>query len=141
MTIQERVAKGSLGRGKQQKLGDRNRRAAGSAHRKPEARLTAATTSPQPAPTPMLPEPQVQVMKASEFKAKCLGLMDHVAAGKGDIVITKNGRAVSRLVPAEEPKFAPIGRYRDWIEIVGDIVAPVEVEWEAETNPDRVLNP
>ena len=103
--------------------------------------MMATVAGPQLTPLPMTPEPQVRVMKASEFKAKCLGLMDEVAAGKGDIVITKNGRAVSRLVPAEEPKSAPIGRYRDWIEIVGDIVAPIDVEWEAETNPDRVLNP
>lgn len=33
------------------------------------------------------------------------------------------------------------GADRDTIEITGDIVAPIDVEWEAEVNPDRVLNP
>ena len=34
---------------------------------------------------------QSRTMKASEFKAKCLGLMDEVAENGGEIVITKNG--------------------------------------------------
>jgi len=27
------------------------------------------------------------------------------------------------------------------MKIVGDIIQPVDVEWQAETNPDSVLNP
>lgn len=43
--------------------------------------------------------------KASEFKAKCLKLMDEVADSGNEIVITKNGQPVSRLVPyREKPK-------------------------------------
>ena len=38
-------------------------------------------------------------MKASEFKAKCLQLMDELAAGGGEVIITKHGRPISRLVP------------------------------------------
>ncbi len=41
-------------------------------------------------------------MKASEFKAKCLQLMDEVAENGGEIVITKNGKRVSKLVPYKE---------------------------------------
>ena len=33
------------------------------------------------------------------------------------------------------------GADRDRIEIVGDIISPTGVEWEAEHDPDRVLNP
>ena len=40
-----------------------------------------------------------QTVKASEFKARCLKLMDEVAESGGEIVITKNGRPISRLVP------------------------------------------
>ena len=38
-------------------------------------------------------------------------------------------------------KKAPWGRYRDMIQINGDIISPIDVEWEAESDPDRVLNP
>ena len=41
----------------------------------------------------------IRTIKASEFKAKCLELMDELAGSGGEIVITKNGKPVSRLVP------------------------------------------
>ncbi len=33
------------------------------------------------------------------------------------------------------------GAGRGRMKIVGDIIRPVDVEWQAETNPDSVLNP
>ena len=40
-----------------------------------------------------------RTIKASEFKAKCLKLMDEVAASGEEIVITKNGKPVAKLTP------------------------------------------
>ena len=82
-----------------------------------------------------------RTMKASEFKAKCLQLMDEVADGGGEVVITKNGKPVSRLVPYRERPKSFFGADRGRMKIVGDIVSPIDVEWEAEADPDRVLNP
>ena len=42
---------------------------------------------------------RARTIKASEFKTKCLKLMDEVAESGEAIVITKNGRPVSRLTP------------------------------------------
>ncbi len=39
-------------------------------------------------------EDRTRFIKASEFKAKCLKLMDEIAADGGEIVITKHGRPV-----------------------------------------------
>ena len=82
-----------------------------------------------------------RTMKASEFKAKCLRLMDEVATSGQEIVITKNGRPTARLLPWRK-------RFEDWfgadrgkIEIIGDITSPIDIEWEAEVNPNRVLSP
>ena len=83
----------------------------------------------------------VRTMKASEFKAKCLKLMDEVAETGEEILITKRGRAVAKLLPVRRRQGAPFGLYRDQIRILGDIGAPIDVEWDAESNPDRVLNP
>ena len=38
-----------------------------------------------------------RMIKASEFKAKCLKLMDEVAENGEEIVITKNGKPVAKL--------------------------------------------
>ena len=80
-------------------------------------------------------------MSATEFRAKCLGLIDEVAETGREIVITKRGKPVARLVPFRRNPKSLFGMDRDRIEILGDITSPIDVEWEAEVNPDRVLNP
>ncbi len=81
-----------------------------------------------------------QTMSATEFRAGCYRLMDEVAETGSEIVITKRGRPVARLVPIRRRRGAPFGLYRDAIRIHGDIGAPIDVEWDAEVNPHRVLN-
>ena len=72
---------------------------------------------------------RTRTIKASEFKAKCLKLMDEVAESGDEIVITKNGRPVSRLIPYRNMPQAPFGRHRNKIRILGDIVSPMPAEW------------
>lgn len=73
----------------------------------------------------------VVTIKASEFKAKCLRLMDEVAETGREIVITKNGRPVSRLVPHQERPETLFGIDEGRLEIIGDIAAPIDVDWKA----------
>ncbi len=73
--------------------------------------------------------PATRTMKASEFKAKCLKLMDEVAESGEPIVITKNGRPVSRLLPYRDKRQPWFGCDRDIIKINGDIVGPMPAEW------------
>ncbi|MCY4036554.1 MAG: type II toxin-antitoxin system Phd/YefM family antitoxin [bacterium] len=44
---------------------------------------------------------EARIIPAGEFKAKCLKLMDEVNETGVPIVITKRGKPVSRLLPAE----------------------------------------
>ena len=74
----------------------------------------------------------VRTIKASEFKTKCLKLMDEVAESGVEIVITKNGRPVSRLVPYRNEEPSMFGRNRDQIRILGDIISPLEFDWDEE---------
>jgi len=83
----------------------------------------------------------VRTIKASDFKARCLQLMDDLAESGGEIVITKHGRPVSRLLPYRERPKSLFGAYRGRLEILGDIIEPIDVRWEAESDPDRVLDP
>ena len=71
----------------------------------------------------------VRAIKASEFKAKCLQLMDEVAETGEDIIITKHSRPVSRLTPYRDRNGLAFGRNSDIIEIHGDIVSPMPTEW------------
>ena len=81
-----------------------------------------------------------RTMKASEFKAKCLALMDEIAESGEEIVITKRGKPVARLAPCEGKPRTLFGAGGE-VAIHGDIIEPIGVEWEAESDPDRVLNP
>ena len=58
-----------------------------------------------------------RTMTASEFRAKCLKLMDEVAETREEIVITKNGRPVARLTPYRKKLSAPFGRDRHFSSI------------------------
>lgn len=84
-----------------------------------------------------------RTIPAGEFKNRCLALMDEVNETGAEIVITKYGRPVSRLVPAERAAPEMWGRYREHVRITGDVVSPAVLadEWEAVGNPDRVLDP
>ena len=64
---------------------------------------------------------------AGRFKTHCLSLMDEVQATREPVLITKRGRPVARLVPAEVPKKSDdiFGCLRGVIQISGDIESPV----------------
>ena len=77
------------------------------------------------------PAPAARTVKATEFKAKCLKLMDEVAKTGEEIIITKNGKPVAKLTAYRETPEFKYGRYRDKIVIHGDIVSPMPPEWFA----------
>ena len=72
-------------------------------------------------------------IRASEFKAKCLKLMDEVQRTGEAIIITKNGKPVARLEPVAPARRSLRGLHKGEIEIRGDIISPLDVEWEADT--------
>jgi len=49
-----------------------------------------------------------RAVPAATFKAKCLALLDEVAATRQPLVVTKRGRAVARLVPIDSGEHATI---------------------------------
>lgn len=71
-------------------------------------------------------------MAAGEFKAHCLAVMDSVEKTREPVLITKHGRPVAKLVPAEESARPFLGRLEGIIKITGDIESPVvpAEDWE-----------
>jgi prevent-host-death family protein len=67
---------------------------------------------------------------AGEFKARCLTLMEDVRSTREPLVITKRGKPVAKLVPADEDKDDFIGRLEGEFRVVGDIESPIG-EWES----------
>jgi len=70
----------------------------------------------------------------SEFKTRCLALVDRVKKSGQPLIITKRGKPIAQLVPPPEgdkPK-SWLGCMRGTGSIVGDIVSPVANagDWE-----------
>lgn len=66
---------------------------------------------------------------ASQFKARCLALLDDVAEGGGELVVTKRGKPVAKVVPVHG-----VASLRGTVTYkVSDeeLVAPIDVEWNA----------
>jgi prevent-host-death family protein len=70
----------------------------------------------------------------SEFKAKCLALLDQVQKTKKPIRVTRFGKPVAEVVPPSVEKRTEdwLGFMKDKIEIVGDIISPASEpdDWE-----------
>lgn len=73
----------------------------------------------------------MRTMKASEFKAKCLAVMDEVASTGEPVVVTKNGKPVAEVVPHRRRKKDAFGILKGQIRITGDIISPIDVKWDA----------
>jgi prevent-host-death family protein len=69
---------------------------------------------------------------AGEFKAQCLAIMDQVLHSGEPVLITKHGKPVVRLVPAEKGADEIFGYMAGKVKIVGDIVGPITPleDWE-----------
>lgn len=73
----------------------------------------------------------MKTIKASEFKAKCLKIMDEVASTGEPVVITKNGVPIVEVGPAKRRPKTLFGALKGSARITGDIISPIDVEWEA----------
>lgn len=68
----------------------------------------------------------VQTISASQFKARCLGLMDQVAATGVVRLISKNGRPGAELHPCREPRHPIPFAIHASVAILGDLLAPID---------------
>jgi prevent-host-death family protein len=77
----------------------------------------------------------MEEVSISEFKAKCLALLDQVNKTKKPLRITRHGKPVAEVVPPSSvlDRSAWIGSMKGRMEILGDIISPAsdEDEWEA----------
>ena len=71
-------------------------------------------------------------VSASEFKAKCLALLEDVSRTGSQILVTKRGKPMARLVPVEgsdPPSLLGSVAY----DSDEDVLSPVDEPWEADS--------
>lgn len=76
----------------------------------------------------------MDTLSISKFKATCLAALERVRRTRRPLRVTRFGRPVADIMPpavdVDETRTWP-GSFADSAEIVGDLVAPLGVEWEA----------
>lgn len=70
---------------------------------------------------------KLRSVPAGRFKAQCLALLDEVAQTREPLVVTKRGKPVAKVVPVEDG----IPSLHGSILWQGDLVSPIDVQWDA----------
>jgi prevent-host-death family protein len=81
------------------------------------------------------PQRDETVIGVTAFKAKCLALIDEVARGKTRrVVLTKHGRPVAVLAPAEGEEVELWGAMRGTVRVAPgtDLTQPTGEVWDAD---------
>jgi prevent-host-death family protein len=74
----------------------------------------------------------MQTINASVFKAKCLRLMEEVNESGEEIVILKNGKPISKLVPYKSKPRSLFGLHESSVRSLDDLIEPSDMPWEVE---------
>jgi prevent-host-death family protein len=75
-----------------------------------------------------------RTMNAAEFKAKCLDVMEQVAATGEPVTVTKRGKPIVQVAPVVRKPLTLRGFLKGTMKITGDIVAPIDVAWDADAS-------
>jgi len=73
-------------------------------------------------------------INASEFKARCLRVLDDVQEKRTEVVITKRGKPVARLVPIGPARGPLRGDWKGMVRVRGD---SVKVDWSSDFEATR----
>ena len=105
----------------------------GMMRRSPTAKATMSvskkTIVAAPAPSSALDAPTTVEVKAGVFKNTCLELMDDVRDHRKEVVITKHGHVVAKLVAPDSHGASAFAFLRGTVLTQGDIVAPDVEPW------------
>jgi prevent-host-death family protein len=66
----------------------------------------------------------MKTISSTEFKARCLAVLNEVHLTREPVLVTKHGKPVVRLEPAGKP-CKIIGSLKGIMKIVGDIESPI----------------
>lgn len=80
----------------------------------------------------MIQRATVTEVTAAEFKAHCLELIQRVNQTHEEIVVTRYGRPLAKLVAYAEEVPPLLGYMAAFTGDVGDLLAPIDEEWESD---------
>ncbi|MBN1947909.1 MAG: type II toxin-antitoxin system Phd/YefM family antitoxin [Bradymonadales bacterium] len=70
-------------------------------------------------------------ISTTELKAQAARVVERVARQRTPVLITRHGRPLARLVPVEQEVESLFGFASGCVTVHGDLLEPIDVEWEA----------
>jgi prevent-host-death family protein len=80
--------------------------------------------------------PYGMTISSSEFKTRCLELMDRVQQTRKEITVTRYGKPIAKLVPFPQEHQGIVGSMKGTVLWYGDIVSPTGIADDFEAMKD-----
>jgi len=76
------------------------------------------------------------ILSATEFKAKCLAILERIRATGEKVTVTKHGIPIADVVPAGAGGRSPQDELQGTVKVLGDILGPAlpAGAWEVESS-------
>lgn len=71
----------------------------------------------------------MNTVSLSEFEANCHWFLEQVQNTNNTLILLKNNKPIAQILPYQTSQKSLFGLYKDQIEIKGDILSPIETEW------------
>jgi prevent-host-death family protein len=83
-----------------------------------------------------------QFIPVTEFKAKCLALLDQIDRDGTTVTVTRRGTPLAMVGPVKKKPFkSSMGILEGKVKIKEDLLRDFSEDWEVVRDPERVLNP
>ncbi|MBT4498369.1 MAG: type II toxin-antitoxin system Phd/YefM family antitoxin [Gemmatimonadetes bacterium] len=73
----------------------------------------------------------MQTISITDFKARCLALLQELSDTNESLVITKHGKPFAEVRPCKQNVETALKKFRGSVVHCGDIVSPIEEAWDA----------
>jgi len=74
----------------------------------------------------------MQTISITDFKARCLALLQELSDTNESLVITKHGKPFAEVRPCKQDVETTLQKFRGSVVHCDDIVSPIEEEWDAD---------
>jgi prevent-host-death family protein len=73
----------------------------------------------------------IKTVPATEFKERCLALLEEVRQTRRSLLVTRHGKPVAEISPYKESKVEAVNPLKGSILYQGDLLAPIDEKWDS----------
>jgi prevent-host-death family protein len=72
-----------------------------------------------------------RTVPATEFKSRCLALLEEVRETRQPLLVTRHGKPVVEISPYVQKNSASVNPLKGSIAFQGDLIAPLKEKWDS----------